>query len=145
MPLSDSLSVVGQALKDYIEAGKGTLGIYDVWYGSEGAGIPHTPAVLVEPGAKIRVRSDTGHMTLNTFSVAVTLFHARLDAPSVVRKECDERAEALEAYLHQNMRLNGLLVDSFVESMEHGVATANRVLMRATQLTWTARSKTRLV
>lgn len=145
MAFTDKLSIVGQALEAYIRDGMEELGLVDVWYSEDTGSVPQTPSVVIEPSSKNRLRSDTGHTTLNTFNVEITIFHARLEATGVTRKECDDLAEALEDYLHQNYRLGGLVLDSFVQTTESGIANRQRAMLRATRLLWVARSKTRLI
>ena len=80
MSMTDKISEVGQALQDYIEAGKDQLGLLDVWYGNDVGAVPQTPAVVIEPGTKSRSRSNTGHVTINQFVVDITIFHSRLES-----------------------------------------------------------------
>jgi len=143
MPLTDNLVVVGEALESYLESGKDGLGIRTVWYGPDEL-IPETPAITVAPDGKTRTIIETGHMTYNDFTVTITIYHARLGDPAVTRKECDQMAEAVEDYLHSNIKLGGLVYTSLVKTLEPGTARRANVILKATRLTWVGRSKTRI-
>ena len=143
MPLTDNLVSVGEALESYLEDGKDQLGIRKVWYGADDL-IPETPAITVAPEGKSRTLIETGHMTYNDFTVTITIYHARLGDPAVTRKECDRMAEEVEAYLHSNIKLGGLVYTSLVQTVEPGVARRANVILKATRLTWVGRSKTRI-
>jgi len=143
MPLTDRLVVVGEALESYLEDGKDQLGIRKIWYGADDL-IPETPAITIAPEGKSRTVIETGHMTYNNFTVTITIYHARLGDPAVTRRECDQMAEDVEAYLHSNIRLGGLVYTSLVETVEPGVARRANVILKATRLTWVGRSKTRV-
>lgn len=143
MALTDSLVDIGDALHSYLEQGKITLDMRDIWYDITGL-VPRTPAILIEPDNKIRELVATGHQTLNTFTVGVVIVHSRMADSSITNKECLTKAESVEAYLHQNRTLDGLLIHSYVTNIEQGTVTQQKVLLRATRLTWQGISKTRI-
>lgn len=143
MPQTDSLLTVGEALEDYLNDHAFQLGLRKVWYGADEL-IPETPAISIASEGKRRTLVETGHMTYNQFRFVFTIYHARFGDTSVTRKECDELAESVEALLHDNIRLDGLVYTSLVESMESGAATRQSVIMRATRLVWVGQSKTRI-
>ncbi len=140
---TDSIVEICEAVEDYLNDGAGDLGIVDVWYGDERA-IPRTPAIGIVPGDKSRTLTETGSMTTNSFDVQITIYHSRLDNPNVTRKECDKLAEEVEAYLHDNKHMNDLVIFGYVQRIQAGVSTMNRVSMRATRLMWTAMTKGRI-
>jgi len=143
MAMTDSLVVVCEALEQYLNDGANTLGIRKVWYGADDL-IPETPAITVAGDNKRREYIETGLMTINVFRATITIYHARLGDPAVTRKQCDSKAEEVEAYLHSNVRLNGLVYSSLVESLEPGMAKRANVILKATRLNWAAKSKTRV-
>jgi hypothetical protein len=142
MTFTDKVSIIGPALETYVNTAN--LGLQKVWYGDDDELIPETPAVLIVPDGKERELTNTGHVTLNSFKFILTVFHSRLTSSNVTRKECDALAEALEDHLHENKRLNGLLLHSYVRLSEFGVAARGTVMMKATRLTWVAQSQTRI-
>jgi hypothetical protein len=143
MAFTDSLVDIGDALDVYLNLGKSTLGLQDVWYDITGL-VPRTPAILIEPDNKLRELVATGHQTLNTFNVGIVIIHSRMASNSVTNKECLTLAESVESYLHQNRTLGGRLIHSYVVSTEQGTVTQQKVLLRATQLMWQGISKTRI-
>lgn len=144
MAHSDKVSEIGPALETFLVGRKQNLGLRDIWYGDDNDLIPQTPAIVIAPGVKERELTNTGYTTLNTFRFTLMLFHSRLTDPTVVRKECDAKAEQLEDTLHSNKRLGNLLLTSHVRSMEYGAAFRNNVALKATRLLWVATSQTRI-
>lgn len=143
MALTDSFSEISQELYDYLVAGKTDLGLQDVWYDISGL-VPRTPAIMLEPQSKSRDLTQTGSQTTNTFDVSIILIHSRMASESVTNAESLALAEEVEEYLHDNRRLNGKLVHSYVVSLEQGSVTQQNVLLRATRLMWRGISRTRM-
>jgi len=141
--LSASLLTVSEALHDHLKAGKTQLGLEDVWYDITGL-VPRTPAILIEPDTKTRELTNTGFQTLNTFSVAVIIIHSRMASNSITNAECLKLAEDVESYIHTDRTLGGILIHSYVISIEQGSVTQQKVLLRATRLVWNGISKTRM-
>lgn len=140
---TDNLDAVNQYIVDLYKAQADALGLTDVWYG-EHESIPRTPCITVDPRNKRRQVANTGQMVRNDFQVTVTIFHSKLVGSQVVMKECLELAEAVEAVLHGDKKLGGLLVHSYVDQVATGYARRNKVVYKATELTWTGFSKTRI-
>jgi hypothetical protein len=140
--LSDSLVDVTEAIETYINGLKEELGILRVFYGDDTL-IPETPAISIIPESKDRTLSDTGHMSTITLKVGIVIYHSKLDSPSVTRKQCDELAELVEAKLHLDKKLGGVIY-GYVKSMEPGVATRRSVMLRATRLQWVGIAKERI-
>lgn len=141
--LSDSLVEVTKFLYDWLEDGKTTLQLEDVWYDIEGL-VPRTPCVIVEPLSKQRVVTNTGHMVENTFEVNVILLHSRMASKSATNEEAMSFAEDIEGYLHSDKTFSGKLIHSYVTSFEQGSVNQQKVLLRATRLLWRGMSKTRI-
>jgi hypothetical protein len=147
MANSDSLVVVGQAIETLLIQQK-NQGVWpnlkDIWYGREEELIPNTPAINITEEGKNRELYGTGHRTENRFSFYITVFHSKLGDPAITRKECTAFAEEVEAVLHADKTLGGLLFTSMVTALQPGVASRNNVLLKATRLTWVGRSSTRI-
>lgn len=141
---TDSLDVVNEAIRALLIQNKSTLGLTDVWYG-EHQTIPNTPSVTVDPRSRRRELQSTGHTVRNYFGVFVTLFHSRLTGGSVMMKECLQLAEAVEAVIHADRKLGGLLTHSYVTQIDTGFTTRNKVILKAAQLQWSGHSTTRLL
>ncbi|MCA1806909.1 MAG: hypothetical protein LC687_03465 [Actinobacteria bacterium] len=141
--LSDSLVEVSQALYQHLLTGRSTLGLQDVWYDTKGV-LPRTPAILIEPDNKARELMATGHQTSNTFQVGVVVVHSRMAASGITNKEVLELAENVETYIHTNRSLDGLLIHSYIVSIEQGSVTQQSTVFRATRLLWQGISRTRI-
>ncbi|MCA1799959.1 MAG: hypothetical protein LC650_01515, partial [Actinobacteria bacterium] len=87
---------------------------------------------------------NTGHMVENTFQVSIVLLHSRMASKSETNEEALELAEVIEAHLHTDKTLSGKLIHSYVSNVEQGSVTLQKVLLRATALTWQGMSKTRI-
>jgi len=114
-----------------------------VYYGDEEK-IPRTPAITVAGIAKTRELAGTGHQTLNSFEVVMTIFHAKYGSVQVNRQECDKFAEEVEEFLHSDRRLGGELIHSFVSRVEPGYVARGEQILAGTRITWQGLSKTRL-
>jgi len=145
--LTDKLSVVGLALDQLINTAntdpQNSFNVREVWYSID-SGVPETPAVLIEPQNSPRELQETGFTTINRFTVHFTVLHSRLSSETETSKECLDLAEQLEDVLHSDRRLGGIIVHSYVTSIELGVATRQRTTLRAARLVWQGWSKTRL-
>jgi hypothetical protein len=120
-----------------------SLGLKDVWYGDDDL-IPNTPAINVTGNNKNTELAGTGHLVYTNHTVYLTVFHSRLDAPQVTRRESDLLAEEVEALLHSDPTLGGLIIFGYVSALETGVASRGQVIMRSSRLTWTGQTRTRL-
>lgn len=142
MPQTDSIEVVTLALVDIFET-DATLGIKDVYYGEE-ANIPRTPAVAIEV-SKSRTPYQTGNNYLVTFNAVIDVFHSRYKSKQVTRQECDQFAKSVEDLLHADLKLGGLVINSFVSAIQTGGLRRGTTLMQASRLTWQATSRKRIV
>jgi hypothetical protein len=152
MPLTDKLSVITQALVDKIKANAVTLGIPDVpgaaspgadpsvFYGDQ-VMIPVTPTVCVDPVTRQRDLSETGYQTTVDLSLFVIIYHGKVQDIQDNLKECLQFSEAVEALLHSDKQLGGLVVSGYVAVVDMGITVRGRSLMRASRLTWRGLSK----
>jgi hypothetical protein len=116
------------------------LGIADVYYGDQNQ-IPRTPSVAIEPGGKIRELNGAPRRTRVTLTNYVIVYHNPMKPMAVIRQEDDERAEAIEALIHANAQLSGLVIDSMVTSIESGYLMRERTMFRSSRLTVEAHSQ----
>lgn len=142
MPQTDEIEVVTLALVDIFETDI-TLGIEDVYYGEEQL-IPRTPAVSVAV-SKSRVPYQTGSTYLVTFNAVIDVFHSKYKSKQITRQECDQFAQSVEKLLHADLKLGGLVTNSFVSAIQTGGLRAGTTLMQASRLTWQATSRKRIV
>jgi hypothetical protein len=143
--LTDSEVVFAQWTVDTLsnDAFMATNGIKQVIYGDQSK-IPVVPMVCVEPSGKRRDFNGLPRKTQIDFEVYVIIYHGGLRDTQANRKAVDLLAEAIELRLHAFPTCGGLVISSLVSTLESGVANKGGALMRATRLTWTARSQVML-
>jgi hypothetical protein len=137
------LTVVTQAVFDTIFAEKVALGAEDIWYGEQRK-IPRTPCIAIESGLVNREMAGVSAQgrTLNTFTVYIMIFISKLQDEQISRKEADELAEAVEAVLHVDANLGGVVLYGFVTSIEPGYITRQSTTFRVARITWQGVTKT---
>lgn len=149
MPLTDSLEEVSGAIKSILDTNANALGLEDVFYGEEEL-IPRTPAASVDPNEKVRDLRETGYTVINTFSVFIVVYHAKLQGSGVTRKETLALAEAVETLINADPTLNlgkvgeDRIVNGMCTSVQEGYAQRGKTIMKASRITWEGFSKTRL-
>lgn len=142
--LTDNPLLVAESIIDFLSDNKTSLGLRTIVYG-EDEFVTETPTVEVVPGTMTTETVETAFTVRNNFPVHITIIHSRLDNRQVTRKECDSFAYNVRNKLHENPKLGGLVVFGYVTMVEPGFTTRQRALMRATRLTWSGFSKTKLV
>jgi hypothetical protein len=142
LELTDSLTVWATWVKDFLddEAWRAEVGIQQVMYGDQDK-IPVVPMVCVEPSSKRRDFNGAPRRTQIDFEVYVLVYYGTLQDTQLNRAEVDRIAEAVEARLHEAQRCDGLVISSLVTGLDSGAANKGGALMRATRLTFTARSQ----
>lgn len=143
MPHTQSLETVTQAFVDLLNLNKVTLGLTDVWYGDQEM-IPRTPAAAVESGQKTRELSGAPDVTTNRFTVFILVYMAKIQDVQTTRKAADQLAESIEALVHQDNTLGGLVIFGMCTSVEPGYAIRGGTLMRAARITWEGFTKLRM-
>lgn len=141
--LTGSLKVFTSYYYDLLVAHKSDLGLQAVYYGDQDH-LPVSPAVCVEPQGKTRTLVRIGRGTDVEFSLFLLLYGSKIRDPQTNRADIDQLAEDIEALVHQDERLGGLVVTSLVTRIESGYATKSNAIMRASRLTIEARSQERL-
>jgi hypothetical protein len=136
MTNSDS-STLTQEVVDLLEADV-SLGLKAVYYGDQAA-IPFFPSVTVEAGTKDRRYNQTGLQYSVEVPIYIMLYHGKAIDISVLRKEADELAEAVQSRLLLYRKLNfsgtDLVTSSLVTSLEPGFGTRNNVQLFVHRLT----------
>lgn len=146
MPLSDKISVITQAYVDLLRSKWEELGLAgpeDVYYGDQ-ARYPRTPSIAVFNSSLERQLSQTGMQARVSVSTWIMIFHMPLKDASAAQKETDEYAEKVEQILHSDRKLGGLLIHSHVARNEPGAAERGGTLLRATRLSVSGLSQTRI-
>lgn len=115
-------------------------GIKQVLYGDQDK-VPVSPLICVEPNTKPRSFNGVPRRTEINFEAYVIIYFGSLSDTQTIRRQCDLIAEAVEARLHSRPTCGNLVISSLVSNLESGVANKGGTLMRATRLTWTAKSQ----
>lgn len=139
MPLTDKSTPVTQKMHDILEARKVPLGLADVYYGDQDQ-IPTFPAACVFSGPRTRRVTETGKPEV-VISVTIIIYFGRIQSSELNIKRTEEISEAVEDELHKNRSMDGLVVHGYVTSVDPGVALKNDVMIKATRITWEARSQ----
>jgi hypothetical protein len=144
MPLTDSLVVVTQVLFDKFTSLRDTLELTDVFYGDQ-TRIPRSPCLCVESGTKTRELQGAMRRTTNVFQVYLILYHSEVRDSQTNRKEVDVLAEQVEALVHADPTLGGIVTHSYCTSLTPGyVPKASGTLFKAARITVEATTTTNL-
>lgn len=139
---TDSVVEIAQAIMALLD--DPALELEDVFYGDQTL-LPRLPAACVEIGSKTRDIQGVNLMTLNTFTVYIMVYHGRVADAQVTKLQCDQKAEQIEAALHQDVRFGDLIINGFVQEIDPGYAMRNNSLYYTTRMTWQGLTKTHLI
>jgi hypothetical protein len=143
MTQTDKLTEVGKRLKRLLDDNRTELGLTAIYYGDQNL-IPKVPALCLEPVQKERELTATQMQSTNTFTIAFMVYHSILGSIQDARLKADEFAETIEAFLHSNKSLDGMLIHSHCTSVESGYAQRGNTIMVTSRLTWQGLSKTQI-
>jgi hypothetical protein len=142
---TDSIYVYTNYVFELLDGRKAELGVQDVWFGDDASTkLPRTPAITVEGAPKSREYNGAPRRSMNTMDMYVMVYHDKIADVQENARNAMRRAEAVEAVLHEDAQLGGLVIDSMVISNEPGTADRGGSLMSASRLTFRARSQTLL-
>lgn len=140
MALTDSIYVVGTAVYTLLDSRKVDLGLQDVWYGDQDK-TPRTPCVAVETGPKIRTLNGAPRRTQVDMDVYLLVYHEMIRDTQENQRASEQLSEAIEAVLHEDPTLGGILIHSMVTLNEPGYATRGGALIRASRMTFSCLSQ----
>jgi hypothetical protein len=142
---TDSLSVLAIWVQDLLSdpAWMAANNIALVMYGDQDK-VPQVPLVCVEPSEKARDLVGAPRRTEQVFELFILIYFGGLQDTQLNRQQTDQIAEAVETRLHQDSKCAGLVYESHVSRVTSGVANKGGSLMRATRLTFNARSRVQL-
>ncbi|HVI79822.1 MAG TPA: hypothetical protein VM715_16970 [Candidatus Acidoferrum sp.] len=140
--LTDSLTVFAEWTKNWLDDAtfKQEAGIAQVLYGDQER-IGAVPLVCIEPSAKSRDLVGLPRKTQIDFEVFVLMYFGTLENTQTNRLGADRLAEAVETRLHSNPNCDGLVVHSLAVRLDSGAVNKGGSMIRASRLTWTARSQ----
>lgn len=141
---TDSLYVVTEALYNLLDLNRITLGLEAVYYGDMRK-IPKHPAATVYPNEKARELVGAPRKIRNTLEVFVQVFATKVEGSiQDNQREADQMSEAVEALIHQDPTLDGLVTHCMVVRNEAGYLTRDNSRYRGNRLTVQAQSTTLL-
>jgi hypothetical protein len=141
--LSTKLVEVAGTLHAVMDTAKADLGLQAVYYGDQNK-IPVTPVACIEPDTKTRLLRSATRVTDIDFTIFIIIYLQRIQSPQTNRIGSDAIAEDIEDFLHQDPTLGGILIHSYVASVNSGYVTKSDGLVRACRLQYTGRSYERL-
>jgi hypothetical protein len=139
---TDSLYVVTNHLFTLINAAKTsfTPQVEDVFYGDQKQ-IPRTPAITVAASQKSRELNGVPRRIKNTFDVFINIYFSKVGPIALNHQGSDQLAEAVEALVHADITLDGLVIDSLVILNEAGFLNRENSQFRGNRLIVRAMSK----
>lgn len=143
---TDSIVVVAKYLQNWIRTAMATgpvAPLRDVYYGDQ-AKIPFTPVACVETGDKRRSLNGAPRRVDTPMTIYILIYHFTVGNNEVVREEADQLGEDVETLIHTDVRLDGLVIDSLVTSLEYGYARRGDSLFRTSRLTLECRQQVQL-
>lgn len=145
LPCTDSQYVVADYLFTMLRTAKGlfTPAIREVFYGDQKR-IPETPALTVAASEKRRALVGAPRRVENTFHVFINLFVFNVRDVALNHREADQLAEAVEAKIHEDVALGGLVIHSMVMLNESGFLNRDNSQFRGNRLVVEATSRTLL-
>lgn len=144
---------IALGILELIENNKVALRVAQVHYGDQEL-IPEVPAVCVEPAQTSKVWEGTSFMTLNTFQVAIILYHTGgEEGIRGTQKFADEVSDDIADFINLKSLpamwggdlLGGLITSGMVIAHEYGYQVRSDKRMRANRMVWEGQSKTRLI
>jgi hypothetical protein len=139
MTLTDQVDVYTNAVWSLLNVNKSPLGLQDVWMGDQER-LPRTPCVSVEPGMKLRELNGVPRRYQVQLEAYVMIYMDRIQDTQNNERQVLVLAEAVEAVLHADETLGGLVIDSAVVESNPGYVNRGGTLMSAVRLTFRAMS-----
>lgn len=143
MPLTASAETVATAVLGVVNAAMNTLGVAVTYYGDQTI-LDKMPAVCVSPGNKTREFQGASLMTENLFETYVFVYYGKIQDVQANLHGAQTMADALEATVHQDITLGGIVTWTLCTQNEPGMINKMGSLLMGNRLTFQSRSKTRL-
>ena len=142
MVMSGSLVAVCDYLFDKIVDNEVSLGVAATYFGDQEK-LPTTPVVCVEPGIKRNLlRQAAGARMLDiVFELTLLVYHSFITSPQENRRGADALAEAVEAVVHSDRTLGGLVIHGYCPEIQSGYTTKSGSLVRANKILYQATSQ----
>lgn len=143
--MTDSYHEVAKKLIEIVADNAATIGVgvADIYYGDQN-NIPRCPTVCVDPGDKKRELNGAPRRVMTTMTNYIIVYHNQVSSMQEVREDSDILGETIEALIHADATLEGIVIDSMVTAVESGYLQRDRALFRASRLTVEARDQVQL-
>lgn len=138
--LTDNISIVARKIYSLLDENRVGLGFQDIWYGDQDK-TPRTPCAAVESGPKTRELNGAPRRTMVTMTIYVLVYHEKILDVQQNQLESEKLNEAVEALLHQDAALDGLVIDSMVTNVEPGYVNRGGAKVKASRITFTCTSQ----
>ena len=129
------LSVMCDRLFTLLDNNKAALGLADLFYGDQSK-IPRTPTLCLEPDIKQRTLAGVPRRSENTLRAYLLIYVSKVQDVQSNSRDVLVFAETVEALLHVEPTLGGLLVHSFCPAIEPGYRTRDNTQFRACRITF---------
>jgi len=146
MPIEHKLSVIANAMYDFLNSNAGPLGLNYVGKWDEKR-LPRYPSVVIAPND--RVKSLRGMSTFEVdISLSLWVYHGDMTVPHAVRSEQDiVLVEKIEDLIEQDYTLGGLVVFGYIATQVSGIVqptSRKSDVIAGTRMDWVAMSQRRL-
>jgi len=130
------------AMVALLDQQKEVLKIKRVYWGDQNK-IPDYPSVCVAPFPKDRALTGEGatHRFAIQHRIGIYVYHGEVGSAEINQREAALLAEDIEATLHLNTDLAGLVIFGFVSLMQPGFTIRENTVVKVTRLQWEARSR----
>jgi hypothetical protein len=143
MTLTDRLDVLAEKVHEIMLTNQSALGLADIWYGDQER-VPRVPSLAVEPGPKNREWNGSPRRTQVTMDIYVLVYMEKVQGVQLNIRESTQLGEEVEAVLHANATVDGLVISSYVVENTPGYITRANTLMRASRLVFRCLSQAQL-
>jgi hypothetical protein len=138
--LTGSLVDICDYLFNLLDTNRSLLGLEGVYYGDQEL-LPATPTACVDPGEKPRGLKGAQRMSRVEFRVYILVYHSKVQATSVNRRDADIMAEAIETLIHTKRSLDGLVIDGMITNVSSGYMARGNTFICSSRLTYEAQSQ----
>lgn len=140
MTLTDQVDVFTNAVWSLLQANKESLGLQDVWMGDQDR-LPRTPCCSVEPGMKMRELNGVPRRYQVQLEAYIMVYLDRIQDTQNNQRQVLVLSEAIEAVLHSDSTVGGIVIDSVVVESNPGYVSRSGTLMSAVRLTFRGMSQ----
>lgn len=146
MSHTDSTATLAKAIYALLSDNADSLKLNDVAYGNH-LNLPRSPTAVVVPGPKRRELqgvSAPGGRTRNYMTVYVDVHSSKVGSETEQRMALDELGTQIEALIHQDTTVGGIIIHGFVETWDPGETFIQGGQFRSVRMTFVGQTVTYL-